>query len=153
MQWGGADQIKKEIPHCKKEEEIKEETETKTETETKEQEETEISGSGFKNKNKDIYNFYETCGFGLLNLTLTEMIDADTELYTKEWIQDAMKEAVRQSKYKYSYVVGILQNWKANGKDVKKSYVKKESQWAVGDSDYLKNNKVDELEKKLLGWE
>ena len=145
---GGADQEKIKIPHCKKEEETKEETETKTET--KEQEEKEISGCCFKNK--DIYNFYETCGFGLLNLTLTEMIDADIELYTKEWIKDAMKEAVRQNKYKYSYVVGILQNWKANGKDNKKSYAKKESQWAVGDSEYLKDNNLNELEKKLLGW-
>lgn len=71
-------------------------------------------------QNKDIYKFYEQCGFGLLNQTLIEIIDADIEVYTKEWLVDAMKEAVKQNKYKYSYVEGILRNWKTNGREVKR---------------------------------
>lgn len=45
------------------------------------------------------------------------MIDADIELYSKEWLIEAMKESVKQGKYKYSYVEGILRNWKTNGKE------------------------------------
>lgn len=68
-------------------------------------------------ENKDIYSIYEECGFGLLNKMLMEMIDADIELYSKEWLIEAMKESVKQGKYKYSYVEGILRNWRTNGKE------------------------------------
>ncbi|HEY8804628.1 MAG TPA: Lin1244/Lin1753 domain-containing protein [Clostridium sp.] len=92
------------------------------ESKVKESREKEIKeqscGSDFRNK--DIYKFYEQCGFGLLNLTLTDLIDADVEFYTKEWLVDAMKEAVRQNKYKYGYVEGILRNWKTNGREEKR---------------------------------
>ena len=101
-----------ELP-CKKEEEEKEKEKEKEETK-----EEETSCSYFKNK--DIYNIYEQCGFGLLNQTLIDMIDADIEIYTKEWVTDAMKEAVRQNKYKYSYVEGILRCWKADGRESKR---------------------------------
>ncbi|MBU3195685.1 DUF4373 domain-containing protein [Clostridium algidicarnis] len=89
-----------------KESKVKESKEEKTE---------KSSCSSFENK--DIYSIYEECGFGLLNKMLMEMIDADIELYSKEWLIDAMKEAVKQGKYKYSYVEGILRNWKTNGKE------------------------------------
>jgi DnaD/phage-associated family protein len=78
----------------------------------------ETCSDGFQNK--DIYKFYEQCGFGFLNQTLTDMIDADIQVYTKEWVVAAMNEAVRQNKYKYSYVEGVLRNWKADGRDGKR---------------------------------
>ncbi len=89
-----------------KESKVKESKEEKTE---------KSSCSSFENK--DIYSIYEECGFGLLNKMLMEMIDADIELYSKEWLIEAMKESVKQGKYKYSYVEGILRNWKTNGKE------------------------------------
>lgn len=69
--------------------------------------------------NKDVYQYYEECGFGLLNTTITEMLDADIEIFSKAWVIDAMKEAVRQNRYKLTYVEGILRNWKADGRDKK----------------------------------
>ena len=72
------------------------------------------SSSSFTNK--DIYDFYSKSGFGLLNKTLMEMLDADIEVFGKEWVKDALTEAVRNGKYKLSYAEGILRNWKANGR-------------------------------------
>jgi DnaD/phage-associated family protein len=69
--------------------------------------------------NKEIYDTYEKCGFGLINITIAEMLDADVEIFSKAWVIDAMKEAVRQNRYKLTYVEGILRNWKADGRDKK----------------------------------
>lgn len=74
------------------------------------------SSSGSSFPNKDIYDFYSKSGFGLLNKTLMEMLDADIEVFGKEWVKDALTEAVRNGKYKLSYAEGILRNWKANGR-------------------------------------
>lgn len=69
--------------------------------------------------NKDIYDFYSKSGFGLLNHTIIEMLDADIEIYGKEWVKEALTEAVRNGKYKLKYAEGILRNWKADGRNVK----------------------------------
>ena len=103
---------------CKKEEEEEEKEKEKEETkeETKEKEE-EREHCDSCSENKDTYKLYEKCGFGLLNQILIELIDTDIEYYTKEWVEESMREAIRQNKYKYSYVEGILRNWKTNGKE------------------------------------
>lgn len=91
--------------------------------------------------NKDVYTLYEQSGFGFLNSTLIEMIDADVEIFTKQWVIDAMKEAVRQNRYKLGYVEGILRNWKADGrtpKEAKQSGVNKganKSNYTTGPSE------------------
>lgn len=69
--------------------------------------------------NREVYNHYERSGFGLLNKTLMDLIDADINIFSKEWVMDAMTEAVRQNKCKLSFVEGILRNWKADGRDPK----------------------------------
>lgn len=69
--------------------------------------------------NKEVYNHYEQSGFGLLNKTIMDLIDADIEIFSKEWVMDAMTEAVRQNKCKLSFVEGILRNWKADGRNQK----------------------------------
>jgi DnaD/phage-associated family protein len=73
--------------------------------------------------NKEVYDCYQQCGFGLLNSIQVQMLDADVEIYSKVWVIDALKEAVRQGKYKLSYAEGILRNWKTNGRndDIKPS--------------------------------
>lgn len=78
-----------------------------------------ISSSSKEFPNKDVYTHYEQCGFGLLNKTLMDLLDADVEIYSKEWVIDAMTEALRQNKCKLSFVEGILRNWKADGRNVK----------------------------------
>ena len=71
--------------------------------------------------NKDIYDYYSKCGFGLLNQMLMEMLDADVEIYGKEWVKDALTEAIRNGKYKLNYAEGILRNWKADGRKDKEA--------------------------------
>lgn len=71
---------------------------------------------------KEVYRCFEECGFGTLNKMLIEMIDADIKIYTCDWVIEAMKEAVRQGKYKYSYVEGILRHWKTDGKEGKNGH-------------------------------
>lgn len=75
-----------------------------------------LGSSSTELPNKDIYQCYEKSGFGLLNSTLIEMLDADVQMYGKEWVIDALKEAVRQNRYKLTYAEGILRNWKADGR-------------------------------------
>lgn len=72
--------------------------------------------------NKDVYKHYEKCGFGLLNKMLLDLIDADIEIYSKQWVMEAMTEAVRQNKFKLSFVEGILRNWKRDGRNNKSKY-------------------------------
>ena len=103
------------------------------ESKVKESKEEDPCSSSFKNK--DLYKIYEQCGFGFLNITLTDMIDADVEVYTKEWVIGAMNEAVRQNKYKYSYVEGVLRNWKANGRENKNGGTKQNNESSSA-SDY-----------------
>jgi len=78
-----------------------------------------LSSSSKELSNKEVYNCYEQSGFGLLNATLIEMIDIDVQMFGKEWVIDAMKEAVKQNRYKLNYVEGILRNWKADGRNPK----------------------------------
>ena len=79
----------------------------------------EIERESSSNSNLEIYKFYEASGFGLLNKTLMELIDAAIEIYGSVWVKDAMTEAVKQNKYKFSYAEGILRNWKAEGRNNK----------------------------------
>lgn len=90
----------------------------------KERENEETGNSGKDNKN--VYRCFEECGFGTLNRMLIEMIDTDIEQYTCKWVIEAMKETVRQGKYKYSYVEGILRNWKTDGKEKKHGATKQD---------------------------
>lgn len=63
----------------------------------------------------EIYKYYEQAGFGLINQRAAEYLDAFVEMYSKEWVKKALDVAVKEGKYKLSYVEGILQNWKRNG--------------------------------------
>lgn len=60
---------------------------------------------------------YESGGFGQITAITGELLEDLIKDYSAQWVIDAMKEAVKQNKRKLSYVGGILQNWKANGRD------------------------------------
>ncbi len=62
-----------------------------------------------------IANEFEQNGFGTINFTVKEMIIDLLNEYSTEWIQEAIKIAVKNNKRKLSYVEGILQNWRRNG--------------------------------------
>lgn len=62
-----------------------------------------------------IANEFEQNGFGIINSTIKEMIIDLLNEYSIQWIQEAMKIAVKNNKRKLSYVEGILQNWRRDG--------------------------------------
>jgi len=63
----------------------------------------------------DIYTLYEQ-NIGMLTPMIAEELRAAESLYPETWIRDAIKEAVNQSKHKWSYVAAILERWATEGK-------------------------------------
>ncbi|WP_051623593.1 phage replisome organizer N-terminal domain-containing protein [Clostridium hydrogeniformans] len=68
--------------------------------------------------NAYVFRHFQKCGFMLTPLQYEE-ISADIELYSHQWLVDAAKEASNRGKLNYSYVKGILENWKAKGREYK----------------------------------
>ncbi len=75
----------------------------------------EIDNSSSKD-NIEVFKYFEKCNFGLLSPMLMEKIAADIEIYGPTWVMKAAEIADEESKHTYSYVKGILENWKAKGK-------------------------------------
>lgn len=63
----------------------------------------------------DIFSLYEE-NIGLLTPLVAEELKAAEKLYPPGWIRDAIKEAVKQNKRKWSYISAILEGWSAEGK-------------------------------------
>ena len=63
----------------------------------------------------DIFTLYEQ-NIALLTPMIAEELREAEKLYPKDWIRDAIKEAVKQSKHKWSYISAILESWSAEGK-------------------------------------
>ena len=63
----------------------------------------------------DIFTLYEQ-NIGMLTPMIAEELREAEKLYPETWIQDAIKEAVNQSKRKWSYISAILERWSAEGK-------------------------------------
>jgi DnaD/phage-associated family protein len=69
------------------------------------------------NGNLEVFKHFEKCGF-IITSILMEQIAADIEVYSKEWLMDAAKEAMNRGKINnYKYVLGILQNWQSKGRN------------------------------------
>ena len=68
-----------------------------------------------ENTSTSIYVMYQN-SIGMMNSTVKQMIDDDISLYTEIWVEDAIKESVRQNKNSYSYIQGILKKWKRDGR-------------------------------------
>jgi DnaD/phage-associated family protein len=68
-----------------------------------------------ENTSTSVYVIYQN-SIGMMNGTVKQMIDDDISLYTELWVEDAIKEAVRQNKNSYSYIQGILKKWKRDGR-------------------------------------
>ena len=56
--------------------------------------------------------------------SLSEYMEGEIEgainRFSAAWVVDAIREAVKQNKRTWVYVVGILKNWKRDGKDAGK---------------------------------
>jgi len=64
----------------------------------------------------DIFTLYEQ-NIGMLTPMIAEELREAEKLYPEEWIGDAIKEAVKQGKRKWSYISAILESWSAEGKN------------------------------------
>nr|WP_238357688.1 DnaD domain protein [Cohnella zeiphila] len=65
----------------------------------------------------NIYNFYESEGFGLLSSSIRDDLDDLVNDYGERWVCEAMKVSVRRGKRNLSFVNGILKNWRSDGVD------------------------------------
>jgi len=63
----------------------------------------------------DIFTLYEE-NIGMLTPMIAEELREAEKLYPESWIRDAIKEAVNQSKHKWSYISAILERWSSEGK-------------------------------------
>ena len=63
----------------------------------------------------DIFTLYEE-NIGMLTPMIAEELREAEKLYPAAWIRDAIKEAVNQSKHKWSYIAAILERWASEGK-------------------------------------
>lgn len=65
--------------------------------------------------NIEVFKYFEQCGF-LLSAIQMDLISADIEVYSAQWLMDAAEQSVKAGKINYNYVQGILRNWKAEGR-------------------------------------
>jgi DNA replication protein len=63
----------------------------------------------------DIYTLYEE-NIGILTPMIADELREAEKLYPKDWINDAIKEAVLHNKRNIKYILKILENWAAEGK-------------------------------------
>jgi DNA replication protein len=64
----------------------------------------------------DIFTLYEQ-NIGMLTPMIADELREAEKLYPENWIRDAIKEAVKQNKRKWSYISAILERWSSEGKD------------------------------------
>lgn len=70
-------------------------------------------------ENKDVCmqlsSIWTSNGYGTLNKTLLDKLLVDVEIYSIEWVTKAIEIGNQRSKRTYSYLKGILENWKTEG--------------------------------------
>jgi len=73
----------------------------------------------------EIATIYEAEIGKITSFVAQELNDA-LQNYPADWIKDAIKEAVKQNKRKWSYVKGVLKNWKESGRQAGKDKSKRD---------------------------
>ncbi len=63
----------------------------------------------------DIFTLYEQ-NIGMLTPLIAEELTEAEKLYPEAWIRDAIKEAAKQGKHKWSYISVILERWSTEGR-------------------------------------
>lgn len=86
-------------------------TESETETET----EKTTTSSGRDDDFATLIRAYEQ-NIGVISPVVADKVGADLDEYGLALCVDAITEAVRQNIRKWSYVQGVLRNWKTNGR-------------------------------------
>jgi DnaD/phage-associated family protein len=77
---------------------------------------TEGEGAIPTEEQPDIFTLYEQ-NIGMLTPMIADELREAEKLYPVAWIKDAIKEAVKQNKRKWSYISAILERWSSEGKD------------------------------------
>ena len=90
----------------------KEEERDKDKEEDKER---EIDKKEIENICRQLSSSWTSNGYGTLNKTLLDKLLADVEIYSIEWVTKAIEIGNQRSKRTYSYLKGILENWKTEG--------------------------------------
>lgn len=62
----------------------------------------------------NVFTTFEHCGFQMTGYTRDELMDL-TEIYTDEWVCEALKRAADRGRKTMGYVKGILKNWQQAG--------------------------------------
>ena len=70
----------------------------------------------FASKRPNIYDVYEQEMGGLITPAVAEELKAVEKVYPQSWIADAMREASRNNKRSWRYVLAILRSWETEGK-------------------------------------
>jgi DnaD/phage-associated family protein len=78
---------------------------------------TEIINSCSSDELGEIAKTYEDGGFGPITAITGDILAGMINDYSAAWVKDAITVAVKSGKRNLRYVEGILQNWKANGRD------------------------------------
>ena len=63
----------------------------------------------------NIFTLFEE-NIGMLTPMIAEELKEAEKLYPEAWIRDAIKEAAKQGKHKWSYISAILEHWAAEGR-------------------------------------
>jgi len=64
----------------------------------------------------DVFTLYEE-NIGILTPMIADELREAEKLYPREWISDSIKEAVLYNKRNIKYILKILENWAAEGKN------------------------------------
>lgn len=89
------------------------------ETEREEEEERDIDKEEDKKERENICRQLSSAwtnnGYGTLNKTLLDKLLTDVDIYSLEWLIKAIEIGNSRGKRTYSYLKGILENWKTEG--------------------------------------
>lgn len=83
----------------------------------------------------NIFSIYEE-NIGMLTPIISEELKEAEKLYPITWIHDAIKEAVKNEKRKWSYISAILKNWTTEGR---------------GDGTHKRDSKKDDPDRYIKG--
>ncbi len=83
----------------------------------------------------DIFTLYEQ-NIGMLTPLIADELREAEKLYPKDWIRDAVKEAVNHNKRNWQYIQAILERWSTEGR---------------GDGTYQRHPAKDDTDKYIKG--
>jgi len=67
---------------------------------------------------QDVLEIYQQ-NFGEVNEDMEKELEIATTRFSASWVMDAIREAKSRGKNKWSYIAGILENWRRFGKKAK----------------------------------